>query len=349
MITRKGIYGVLKRLFLFVFVTALILVAAMVVENNAPDQYLSTDFSYNNVYHPPELNGSQWNILLDQHSHTNYQGGVLTPEQNVQWHIAGGYNACIITDHNSIDNAVAARNIARSKYNDTIKVIVGEEWTSDRIHLNMMNLSSTVPVPSDNPTDGEIQAAITAAHTQGGIVVVNHIPWIMERSPTFPTKDQLLAWGVDYLEVLNGGDFDLQSYEYCKNHSLGVISGTDMHNPGTVYGWTTLNVTKFTEEAILGELLARRTGILYNFTGIDPAHVAGMTENPEFTALKPLIYLWRMIQNYDLGNDQFDWVGILVLGGYLFGAFVISEFIQFGFRKLKAKREGKRVLPLQHK
>ncbi len=342
MITRKGIFGVLKRLFLFVFVTAGILVAALVVENNAPDQYLSTDFAFSTVYHPPELNATQWNILLDQHSHTNFQGGVLTPEQNLQWHIAGGYNACVITDHNSIDNAVAARTIARTKYNNTIKVLVGEEWTTDRIHLNMINLTSTVSVVSDDPTDGQIQDAINAAHAQGGIVTVNHIPWIMDRSPTFPTKDQLLAWGVDYIEVLNGGDFDLQSYEYCQSHGIGIISGTDMHNPGKIYGWTTLNVTDFTEEAILGELLARRTGIIYNFTGIDPALIAGMVENPEFTALKPLIYLWRMFRNYDYGHDQYDGVGIAIFGGYLFGAFAISEFIQFSFRKIKIKREGNR-------
>jgi hypothetical protein len=137
-------------------------------------------------------------------------------------------------------------------------------------------------------------------------VVVNHIPWMRNRSPTLPSLDELLAWGVDYVEVLNGGDFDLQSYEYCKDYGMGVISGTDMHTPETIYGWTTLNVT-------------------------------GMVENPEFTLLKPLIYLWRMFRNYDPGNDKYDWFGIAVLGMYLFGAFAISEFIRFGYRKLKVR------------
>ncbi len=338
MVSRKGIFGVLKRLFLFVFITTSVIVPAIIAKNNAPVQYLSADFNFSAAYRPPELNATQWNILLDQHSHTNFSDGVLTPEQNVLWHIAGGYNACVITDHHNIDSAIAARTIARTKYNDTIKILVGEEWSTDRIHINLLNITSTVPVPSDHPTDGQIQDAIDAAHAQWGIVVVNHIPWMKGRSPTFPTLDQLVTWGVDYIEVINGRAFDLQSYEYCKNHGLGVISGTDMHRPGFIYGWTTLNVTEFTEEAILGELLARQTGIIYNFTVIDPAQIAGMVENPEFTILKPLIYLGRMFQNYDLSNDQYDWVGIAVVGGYLFGAFALSEFIRFGYRKLKERR-----------
>ncbi len=325
--------------------TALILVAALVVENNAPDQYLSRDFSFSAAYRPPELNESRWNILLDQHSHTNFSDGVMTPEQNVLWHIAGGYNACFITDHHKIDAALDARNIARTKYNNTIKVLVGEEWSTNRIHFNFLNITSTVPVVSDDPTDQQIQDAIDAAHAQWGIVVVNHIPWMRERSPTFLTLDQLAAWNIDYIEVLNGGEFDLQSYEYCQSHGIGIIAGTDVHNPGKIYGWTTLNVTEFTEEAILGELLARRTGIIYNFTGIDPALIAGMVENPEFTALKPLIFLWRMFRNYDYGHDQYDWVGIAIFGGYLFGAFALSEFIRFGFRKIKTKREANRESP----
>ncbi len=337
MIARKGIFGVLKRLFLFVFITALVIVPAILAKNNAPTQYLSGDFDFSTAYHPPELNATQWNILLDQHSHTELSDGVLTPEQNVLWHIAGGYNACVITDHGTIDNAVAARTIARQKFNNTIKVLIGEEWSTHRFHMNLLNLTSAVPILTDDPTDGQIQDAIDAAHAQGGIVVVDHVPWMKERTSSFPTLDELVAWGVDYIEVLNGGDFDLESYEYCKDHALGIISGTDMHSPGKVYGWTTLNVTEFTEEAILGELLARRTGIIYNFTGIDPAQIAGMVENPEFTILEPLIYLGRMFQVYDLGNDQYDWVGIAVVGGYLFGAFAISEFIRFGYRKLKSQ------------
>ncbi len=334
---RKGIFGILKRFVLFVFVTTLVLVAAVLAENNAPDQYLSNTFSFSSAYRPPELNGSRWNILLDQHSHTNFSDGEMTPEQNVLWHIAGGYNACFITDHNNIDGVLAARTIARTKYNDTIKVLVGEEWTTDRIHLNFLNITSVVPLVSDNPTDGQIQDAINAAHAQWGIVVVNHVPWMKNRSPTFPSLDQLVAWGVDYIEVLNGGDFDLQSFEFCKNNGLGIISGTDVHDPGNIYGWTTLNVTEFTEEAILDELLARRTDVIYNFTGINPALITGMAENPEFTILKPLIYLWRMIRNYDLGHDQYDWVGIAILGLYFLGAFGISEGVRFVYRKLKIR------------
>jgi len=333
----KRKYTTLKRLSLFTFITAIVIIAAIIAKNNIPNQYLSREFSFNNAYRPPELNASRWNILLDQHSHTNFSDGVMTPEQNVLWHIAGGFNACFITDHNKIEGAIIAQNIARTKYNNTIKVLVGEEWTTQRIHLNFLNITSTIPVPSNIPTDQEIQDAINAAHTQGGIVVVNHVPWMKERSPTFPSLDQLVAWGIDYIEVLNGDEFDLQSFEYCQNHGIGIITGTDVHNPGKIYGWTTLNVSQFTEEAILSELLARRTGIIYNFTGIDPAQISGMMENPSYTLLKPLIYLGTIFDNYVWNGDQYDWVGILVICMYLFGSFALSEFIRFAFRRWKFK------------
>ena len=51
-------------------------------------------------------------------------------EQSILWHLANGYNAMIITDHNEIEPAFAAQTLARQKYSDKMKVLVGQEFVS---------------------------------------------------------------------------------------------------------------------------------------------------------------------------------------------------------------------------
>ncbi len=86
-----------------------------------------------------------------------------------------------------------------------------------------------------------------------------------------------------------------------------IFAGTDLYCSGNIYGWTTLNVTEFTEEAILGELLARQAGIIYNLTGIDPAQIAGMTENLLFTLI-----------NHSFTNHRYPKAVLLVIAIVVF-------------------------------
>ncbi|TFG18022.1 MAG: PHP domain-containing protein [Promethearchaeota archaeon] len=55
-----------------------------------------------NPLSPPNYNKSKYNVIFDQHSHTHYSDGKLTIKQNIEWHIAMGYNALAITDHNNM-------------------------------------------------------------------------------------------------------------------------------------------------------------------------------------------------------------------------------------------------------
>jgi hypothetical protein len=100
---------------------------------------------------------------------------------------------------------------------------------------------------------------------------------------THPSRESLLDWAVDYIEIVNDdckpeNVYDHESYNFClKNNSkIGMITGTDMHSPdglvsGGVHGWTCLNLKEYTEEALMEELRKKNTSIIYSETPyLDP-------------------------------------------------------------------------------
>lgn len=51
------------------------------------------DWSYLPQYAPINSSYANYTVLLDGHCHTPY----LSAEQNIEWHLANGYNAFIVT------------------------------------------------------------------------------------------------------------------------------------------------------------------------------------------------------------------------------------------------------------
>jgi hypothetical protein len=43
-------------------------------------------------------------FFLDTHAHSTASDGWMTPEQCIMWHIANGFNAFVLTDHNTGKN-----------------------------------------------------------------------------------------------------------------------------------------------------------------------------------------------------------------------------------------------------
>jgi len=215
--------------------------------------YLPYDPAYNN-----------YTVVLDGHSHTIYSDGKLTPRENIMWHLAHGYNAMVLTDHHNITGALFTQQLARAEFNDLIKVIVGMEWTTIRIHMNLIGVNESLP-KIYNPTDDQIKQVINRTHEIGGIVVVNHIPLSNQICKNQPNISTLYDWGVDYVEVVNQKTFDSNSYDFSKETGMGLITGTDMHRPNiTVYSWTVLNIQDYTEESIFNALKNRKTSFLYS-------------------------------------------------------------------------------------
>jgi hypothetical protein len=320
----KKFFG--RLLAFFVIGAAIITTTILVAEFGPPDVIYGDDAfdAFPSNYTPPEYNASRYNVLLDQHSHTTLSDGVLTPEQNIVWHIKHGFNAAVITDHHAIDAAKEAQRIAREKY-PYFKVIVGEEWSNDRIHLNFLGVSSVI-LPSLTTSDADIEAAIDAAHAQGALVTCNHIPWSLRQGMDHPNRTKLVEWGVDFVEIVNENDYDNLSVPFILAGSLHAITGTDMHGPTTVHGWTQLWVPTFTEDAIFAQLASHNTtidSVIYNSTG-SRDYTKPPSDNPWFLLLKPVVMFGNLFE--DIATDS---TLTLVLGlSYLFGAFFVAEALR---------------------
>jgi hypothetical protein len=330
------------RLFWFVLFSGIIIAGSVLTYEFGPKKYRYQNDSFNYEFQPPQ-GFTEWaaqqDIILDQHSHTLYSDGVLTVEQNIQWHIAQGFNAMVLTDHDNIRNKRDLDSL-RNKYKDQIVLIQGIEYTTGRIHMNILGITEWKLRIPDNPTDAQLQEAITYAHNQNAVVTVNHIPWSLRVGmTTHPTRAQLLEWGVDYIEIVNEYEFDNDSVDWINaTNGFGAITGTDMHSPDRVTGWTGINTTSFTIDGIMTELRAKRTSIFYNETGSPDFSVR--YDNPWYEVTKPLAYVGEMFEWYWVGNGL-DGIGISVMVAYFLAAFFIAEGVRVANRRFWEKRNSK--------
>jgi len=100
-----------KRAIFLTFAGILIITSAIIAENNSPPYYSYQNGDWEYQVWPERYNGTQGNILFDAHSHTTHSDGKLTVEQNIQWHLSNGFNACAISDHNTWDHVAEAKQI----------------------------------------------------------------------------------------------------------------------------------------------------------------------------------------------------------------------------------------------
>ncbi|HMF31669.1 MAG TPA: CehA/McbA family metallohydrolase [Candidatus Lokiarchaeia archaeon] len=197
--------------------------------------------------------------LIDLHSHTIASDGFMTPEQNILWHKANGFNAFALTDHNTGANNGTLLAL-QEKYPDMV-LIPGYEWTITRVHLNFLGITDfSGNVPNLSKDDEDVKFAIAKAKELGAIVQVDHITWTEDqphlRTGEFlhPTRDQLLDWGVDGFEIYNEMRWaDPNTIYWLENlratgelpRTVYLSTGTDIHSPLKEWAtcWTELLLT----------------------------------------------------------------------------------------------------------
>ncbi len=354
MVQRKVIRQHLKRMGQLALIMNIAILACVLSYVLAPTKYIYSDDSWDGIHFVPPATAAVKHptnpqVLFDPHSHTVHSDGVLSPEQSLRWHMAMGFNACVISDHSSLEGAIEARAIARQKYNDSIKVLLGCEWTSEFIHLNLIGISAdfeqyftTNPAKAPFfPTNIQVQEIIQAAHAHGGVVMLNHyVP--SEGRPTF---DNFATWGVDLLEVINDGAIlstyaEANAYGDAHPTQVGKAAGTDMHEPEEVYGWTALNVTSFTEEDIFNELVQKRTAIVVEPWG-SPVNTT-LPVNPAYILLKPLIFIGEGVAQVYEVESGINWLTLSLLIAYTFVDFYIIEFLRFGYLKSRTWKQNRK-------
>ena len=67
------------------------------------------------------------------------------------------------------------------------------EWTSCRLHMNLIGISEQVRLIPD-PTDADIKQIIDDTHKQGGLVVVNHRPWSLNALNKVPSREDFYKY-----------------------------------------------------------------------------------------------------------------------------------------------------------
>jgi len=158
---------------------------------------------------------------------------VSRPEEVVDAARAKGLNIICITDHNSTEGAVIAKEYA--KRFDDIEVVVGEEIsTKDGEIVGLWLTEHVEPRLSAEETVKKIRE-------QGGIVIAPH-PFSFH-VPAL--KEKIFDLDVDGIEVLNGGHVDKYSNRMASEVSKryagrwAEIGSSDAHSVSTMgYSWT---------------------------------------------------------------------------------------------------------------
>lgn len=303
------------------------------------------DEAFNYKYRPDFIPKDAY--LVDLHSHTLGSDGWMTPEQNIRWHIANGFDAFAVTDHNTGKNNQVSLDL-QEKYPE-ILIIPGYEWTTGRVHINIIDvLDFQKPTSMANPSDEEIKEIIKKAHEMNAIIQLDHWTWTQDRGPhrkgelTEPSRKDLIEWGIDGFEINN----EMRWYDPKTVHLLeqwkndGTLdrpiyqsTGTDIHNPSNEWAtcWTELLLTDDekknpTADIVKKALKEGRTKIWVDHDYRDSPEIKFMDKNKN---LKETVFApqYQLIK----GVEKFPGTiagGVSTLIWYLLSYFPLRIFIE---------------------
>ncbi|NTW03820.1 MAG: CehA/McbA family metallohydrolase [Oscillochloris sp.] len=171
----------------------------------------------------------------DIHIHTTYSDGVATPAQ-VLAYVATHTDLQVIaiTDHDTIDGALEARELAGAF---GLEVIVGEEISTREGHLLALFIEEELP---PGCPAAETAAAIRA---QGGICIAPHpfgmlVPSVGRVGVLRRTVGLDRGWAVDAIETFNAslwlGHNNAVAAHYATYHRLPALGGSDAHHLETI-------------------------------------------------------------------------------------------------------------------
>jgi predicted metal-dependent phosphoesterase TrpH len=161
--------------------------------------------------------------FIDLHCHTSASFDCLSrPADVVRAAAARGLTHLVVTDHDRIDGALAARDLAPPG----LSVIVGEEVKTIDGDLICAYLDSAIP-PGMSAVD-----TIAAAREQGGLVGIPHPYDRFRGSLSRSASLEALAPLVDWVEIHNArlvGNGNEQAAEFAIAHGLAGVAVSDAH------------------------------------------------------------------------------------------------------------------------
>ena len=204
-------------------------------------------------------------IKADFHMHTCFSpDSETTPERLVERCIEVGLGLIAVTDHNTIEGALAVREIA------PFPVIVGEEVKTTEGEVTGLFLNETVP-PGLSPLE-----TVRRIKDQGGLVSLPHAFDRFRSEVISPGALEEVVAQADIIEVFNARNNlsadDRKAEAFAQEHGLIMSGVSDAHTPIEL-GRTYVEMPEFDgtpedfKRALAqGTIVGRRMSPLIHFT-----------------------------------------------------------------------------------
>lgn len=205
-------------------------------------------FYYLSSFAPPISKMETQNRVFDFHCHTTHSNGLLSPQQQINWHRARGFSGLAFTDSNRLMPEKQLE--ALRQRNPDFVLLQGQEYHGDA-HLLIFGARNAIVSEKL-----DVAAAIRAAKKQGATVVVAH-PWYPARF----SVEELLKMGADGLEAWNGVIWSREVADLIKKRRLVATTATDTlsKSGAKCFAWTLLPPNADSPEAVLAALKKRQT------------------------------------------------------------------------------------------
>ena len=192
-------------------------------------------------------------MRIDLHLHTRASFDSLSdPERVLDAALARGLDRIAITDHNTIEAAVAMK----ARFPD--RIIVGEEVkTAERVDIIGLYLNE--PIPKGTPA----RETCTRIRSQGGLVYVPH-PFARGKGgggSILPLIEDLVDAVEGFNARLHDPALNAQAVQWAAARGLPLGAGSDAHTLGEV-GRAHVELAAF-EDTAAGLLAALRAGRLH--------------------------------------------------------------------------------------
>jgi hypothetical protein len=191
---------------------------------------------------------------FDFHTHTTHSAGLLTPQQQIDWHRRRGFKGLAFTDTNRLMEPAEFAALQRS--NPDMLLLNGSEYQSGNAHLIFLGLRTAV----DGRRMPNVEQAVRTAKSQGAIVIVAH-PW----SPGKHSLEEFRRMGVHGFEGWNGVVWDRRVTLLNQNQNLISVGSTDdlSKSGARCHVWTLLPAGIDDSEDVLRALRMRKTAVAF--------------------------------------------------------------------------------------
>lgn len=190
-------------------------------------------------------------LSCDLHVHTSFsRDGESTPEEMIRRAEATGLDAIAITDHDTVEGAIAALGIPAS-----IVIIPGIEISTRQGHLIALGVTEKIPSGLD------VLETIALARGMGAVLILPHPYHIWRHGVGRKLRSAL--YSVDAIEVFNSryivGSANLKAARIARRIGKPCVGGSDAHHSRYVgFGRTNVDAERDCQ-SILAAIRAGRT------------------------------------------------------------------------------------------